>query len=287
MAVAQQQGSEGKKARGVVLGQSINMRPDPPAPDVLPTPLILTDLKPVSIPRRGLRENLQSFLQNTGLRSLPDAVRMRWQANDCIELLQNSLLGGGRGKRISVTHPQQLIPQVEFLMTLTGEVDTERRLIHMLIGRGMIEYRKRISQIREKPQLFARTATSYFFAGYKHQQQLGQVINPVEKFQMVQDIYNNYYWFKVNYISSVISREPAEGGTKLFSKFLRALFFMATVQEDGTLLPRPAGRLLPSKEYVVFLAKRDIGLQLRLAEDEALRAELQNMLKSFRRQKQR
>jgi hypothetical protein len=151
----------------------------------------------------------------------------------------------------------------------------------------MIEYRKRISQIREKPQLFARTATSYFFAGYKHQQQLGQVINPVEKFQMVQDIYNNYYWFKVNYISSVISREPAEGGTKLFSKFLRALFFMATVQEDGTLLPRPAGRLLPSKEYVVFLTKRDIGLQLRLAEDEALRAELQNMLKSFRRQKQR
>jgi hypothetical protein len=270
------------KARGVVFGRSLNFRPEPPAPDVLATPVRLTDVEYVKLPQKSWRENLQLFMQSTGLGSIPLATRLRWQSHDMIEWLQSSLIGKGRGRRAAIMHPQTLMPAIDFLMGLPAELDVERRMIHMLIGRGLIEYRKRISQIREKPLLFAKEATNCFFTGYKDQQMISRVTSPNELFQMVQNIYNHYYYFRVNYICSIVSREPPEGGNKLFSKFMRVSFFMSTVQDDGTLSTKPAYRMLPPKEHVVFLAKRDGALQARLREDEALRAELQGVLRYFR-----
>ncbi|HYE51394.1 MAG TPA: hypothetical protein VEB20_17480 [Azospirillaceae bacterium] len=271
-----------KKTRGVVFGRSLNFRPEPIAGEVLPNQIRLTDVEYVSLPQKSWRDNLRLFLQASGLSSIPVVTRQRWQSHETIEWLQSSLLGKGRGKRASITHPVQLMPAIEFMMGMPVELDVERRMIHMLLGRALIDYRKRIGQIKEKPSLYAREASTYFFAGFKDQQLVSKVSNPAELFQVVQNIYNNYYWFKLNYICSIVSREPAEAGNKLFSKFMRVSFFMSTIQDDGTLAAKPSYRALPPKDHVVFLAKRDVALQSRLREDEALRNELQGVLKYFR-----
>lgn len=271
-----------RRTRGVIYGKSLNFRPQPVAGDTLATPVKLTDVEYVELPQKSWRDQFRLFLQSSGLTTIPSHTRLRWQSHEVTDWLQGSLLGKGRGKRASVTHPCQMLGAIDFLMGLPSELDVERRMIHTLIGRGLIEYRKRISQVREKPMTFAREASNYFSLGFRDQSMISKVSSPGEQFQVVQNIYNNYYFFRSFYIFSIISREPMEAGNKLFSKFMRASFFLSTIQEDGTIAPKPSYRSLPPKDHVVFLAKRDGALQARLREDEALRNEMQTVLKYFR-----
>lgn len=273
------------KLRGVVYGRSLDFRPQPPDPDVLASPIKLTDLEAVALPAKGWRDHLRLFLQSSGLTSVPLVVRLRWQAHEVIDWLQSSLISKGRGKRASLSHPMQMMTAIDFLMGMPAELEAERRIMHTLIGRGLLEYRKRVSATREKPMSFTKEATSHFFAGFKEQQMLSKTTSPGEQFATVQRIYNSYYFFRAYYIFAILSREPGESGGKLFSKFMRACFFMSTIQDDGTIAPKPSYRQLPPKEQVVFLAKRDVALQNRLREDEALRNELQNLLRFFRPQR--
>lgn len=272
----------GIRSRGVVYGKSLDFRPLPVSADTLPSPLRLTDVAYVEQPQKSWRDQFRLFLQSSGLTSIPQQTRLRWQAHEIMDWLQGSLLGKGRGKRAAITHPCQMLGAIDFLMGMPPELDVERRMIHTLIGRGLIEYRKRISQTRERPLTFAKEASQYFSLGFRDQNLISRVSSPGEHFHMVQNIYNNYYFFRSHYIFSIISREPAEAGNKLFSKFMRASFFLSTIQEDGTIAPKPSYRSLPPKDHVVFLAKRDMALQSRLREDQALRNELQTVLKYFR-----
>jgi len=270
------------RLRGVVYGRSLDYKPHPVAADVLASPIRLTDVEYVVLPQKSWRDQMQVFLQSTGLSTIPSVTRLRWQSHDVIEWLQASLLGRGRGKRASVTHPVQLMNAVEFMMGMPGELDVERRMIHLLAGRAMVEYRKRMSQSRERPMLFAKEAANHFMAGFREQQLITKIGTPGEQFQTVQKIYTSYYFFRIFYICSIICREPPESGNKLFSKFMRASFFISTIQDDGTIAPKPSYRSLPPKEHVVYLAKRDMALQSRLREDEQLRAEMQSLLRYFR-----
>jgi hypothetical protein len=274
--------SPDQKLRGVVYGRSLDFKPQPPSSDLLATPIRLTDVAYVQLPRKGRLHSLRLLLQAAGLISIPLTVRLRSQAIDMIDNLQTSLLGKGRGKRVGVTHPCQIIPACEFVMGLPEELDAERRLLLSLLSRCLADYRKRISANRERPFLYGKEASRYFFTGYKEHQLLGKITASAEHFQAVQKIYANYYFFRMHYIFSIFVREPAEMGGKLFSKFMRSSFFLATIQNDGTISPKPAYRQLPPKEHVVFLAKRDTALQRRLREDEALRHEMQSLLRYFR-----
>lgn len=270
------------RVRGVIYGRSLDFKPSPPPAEGLGSPLRLTDVEVVQLPQKSWREHMSLFLQTSGLTTIPLATRLRWQSHDTVDWLQSSLLGRGRGKRQSIIHPLQLMPAIEFMMGLPPELDVERRMIHVLVGRALIDYRKRLSATRERPLLFAREASNHFFNGFKEQQLVSKAGSPGEQFQSVQRIYNSYFFFKANYIFSIVSREPPESGNKLFSKFMRAVFFISTIQDDGTIAPKPSYRALPPKEHVVFLAKRDMALQSRLREDEQLRNELQHLLKYFR-----
>ncbi|WP_119678660.1 hypothetical protein [Indioceanicola profundi] len=270
------------RTRGVVYGRSLDYKPLPPAAEALGSPIRLTDVELVQLPRKSWRDQMALFLQASGLSTIPATTRLRWQAHGVIDWLQGSLLGRGRGRRQPITHPLQLMPAIEFMMGLPAELDVERRMIHVLVGRALIEYRKRISQVRERPMLFAKEAGSHFMTGFKEQQLVSRMSAPAEQFQAVQRIYNSYYAFKANYIYSIICREPPESGNRLFSKFMRAMFFLSTIRDDGTIAPKPSYRALPPKEHVVFLAKRDMALQSRLRDDEQLRGELQQLLKYFR-----
>lgn len=271
-----------RKARGLVLGRSFDLRPPPPSADVLASPLSLNDVRPIAIPRRDVRARLQQMLHVTGLRSLPRNVDLSWQARAHIHWLQASLLPKVGGRGAAITHPMQLMQPIDFLMGLPRQLDVEQRLISLLIGRALLEYRKRISQGRQKPFLYTRAAAAHFASGFQSQQRLSSRIGPDEKFQLVAHAYNSYYYSRIYYVSTVITQEPSDPKNKLFSKFLRALFFMASVEADGTLAARPSYRRLPPREHVVHLAKRDAALQTRLTEDEALRAEMQSMIKTFR-----
>lgn len=268
--------------RGVVYGRSLDFRPQPPGPEILSSAIRLTDVEYVRLPQKNWRDHLRLFFQASGLTTISPVVRLRWQAHEIIEWLQTSLLARGRGRRGAITHPIQLMSSIEFLMTLPGELEAERRMIHTLIGRALIEYRKQVSVGRERPLLFAKEASAHFMAGFKEQQILSRTSTAGEQFQTVQRIYTSYYFFRAYYIFAILSREPPESGSKLFSKFMRACFFMSTIQDDGTIAPKPSYRQLPPKEQVVFLAKRDTALQARLREDQGLRNELQNLLRFFR-----
>lgn len=270
------------KLKGVIYGRSLDFRPLPPSKEMLPSALVLTDVELVQLPQKGWRDRLRLFLQSSGLTTVPMVLRLRWQAHDVIDRLQGSLLARSRIRRAGITHPVQLMPAMEFMMTLPAELELERRMIHTLVGRALLEYRKRMGAARERPMLFAKEASTHFYAGYKEQQLLARGGSPAEQFQMIQRIYSCYYFFKIYYICSIIAREPPESGGKLFSKFMRVCFFLSTVQDDGTLAPKPSYRQLPPKEHVVFLAKRDAALQARLSEDDGLRTELQNLLRYFR-----
>jgi len=98
---------------------------------------------------------------------------------------------------------------------------------------------------------------------------------------MMQNLYSSYYFFKCFYIFAILSREAVEVESKLFSKYMKVAFFLSAVRNDGTIDVRPSCRLLPPREHVVFLAKRDGALQARLREDERLRVELQQILRYF------
>lgn len=273
--------SEGK-SKGVIYGRSLDFRPLPPSAEILANPIRLTNVDYVRLPQKNWRDKLRLTLQAAGLTVVPGVVRLRWQARDMIDMLQTSLLGRGRGRRASITHPLQLMPAIEFMMSLPADLTPERRMMQGLIGRALADYRTRISAGRERPMTFAREASHHFYAGYKEQQLLSRGGSEAEQFRTIQRIYTSYYFFRVNYIFAIIAREPPESGTKLFSKFMRVVFFLSTIQDDGTIAPKPAYRQLPPKEHVVFLARRDMALQARLREDEGLRAELQNLLRYFR-----
>lgn len=270
------------RTRGVVYGRSLDFKPLPPPSEVLGSPIRINDVAFVQVPQKSWRDQMSLFLQSSGLTTIPLVTQLRWRSYNVLDWLQGSLMGKGRGKRQSITHPHQLIFAIEFMMGLPPELDAERRMIHVLVGRALIEYRKRMSASRERPLSFSREAGSHFTAGFKEQQLLSNAANAREQFQTVQRIFNSYFFFRSNYIFSIVCREPSESGDKLFSKFMRAVFFLSTIQDDGTIAPKPSYRALPPKEHVVFLAKRDMSLQSRLREDEQLRNELQHLLKYFR-----
>jgi len=270
------------KLKGVIYGRSLDFRPSPPTAETLGNPIRLTDVDYVRLPQKTWRDHVRLFLQSSGLTTIPSTLRLRWQAHDMVDWLQTALLGKGRARRGTVVHPVQLMPAIEFLMGLPAELEAERRLIHTLVGRALIEYRKRISAGRERPLLFGREASSHFTTGFKEQQLLSKVSSPSEQLHIVQRIYTSYYFFRIYYICAIVSREPPESASRLFSKFMRTSFFISTIQDDGTISPKPSYRQLPPKDHVVFLAKRDGALQARLREDEALRTELQNLLRFFR-----
>lgn len=270
------------RPRGIIFGRSLDFRPQPTSAEVLANPIKLTDLEVVQLPAKTWRDKARIFLQSSGLSTIPRPTRLRWQAHEVLDWLQGSLLGKGRGRRIAVTHPNQLLGAIDFLLGIPPELDVERRQIQMLIGRGLIEYRKRINQSKDRPTTYAKEAANYFNSGFKNQQLVSKAGSSGEQFLLVQQIFNDYYFFRCNYMYHILSREPAESGNKLFSKFMRASFFMSTIQDDGSIAPKPSYRALPPKEHVVFLAKRDAALQSRLKEDEALRNEMQQVLKYFR-----
>ncbi|SNS26165.1 MULTISPECIES: hypothetical protein [unclassified Azospirillum] len=270
------------KLKGVIYGRSLDFRPAPPTAETLGNPIKLTDVEYVRLPQKTWRDHVRLFLQSSGLSTIPFTVRLRWQAHDMVEWLQAALLGKGRARRAAIVHPAQLMPAIDFLMGLPAELDVERRMIHTLVGRALIDYRKRMSAGRERPLLFGKEASNHFHAGFKEQQLLSKTSSPNEQFHTIQRIYNSYYFFRLYYICAIISREPPESAAKLFSKFMRVSFFLSTIQDDGSISTKPSYRQLPPKEHVVFLAKRDAALQARLREDEALRAELQNLLRYFR-----
>jgi hypothetical protein len=271
-----------ERMRGVVLGRSLNFRPDPPDPEVLGNAVKLTDVEMVTLPQKSWRDQLRLFLQASGLTTIPQVTRLRWQAHEVTDWLQGTLIGKGRGRKGAMTHPTALLAAIDFLMGMPNDLEIERRMIQMLIGRALVEYRKRVSANRERPMSFAKEASNYFATGFRDQQLVSKAGTPAEQFIMVQNIYNNYYYFRCHYIFHILSREPAESGNKLFSKFMRSSFFLSTIQDDGTIAPKPSYRALPPKEHVVFLAKRDVALQTRLREDESLRSELQQVMKYFR-----
>lgn len=271
--------------RGVVYGRSLLLRPAPPSADRLLRPLRLTDVAPVPVPPPGWRDRLRLALHAGGLITLSPTVRLRWRWQEVLDGLQSSLLGQGgqgRGRPMAVTHPLQLLPAVEFMMGLPPALEKERRALHGVLGRALVEYRRQATRMRERPLLFAREAAHYFALGYKDQQIVSRIGSASELFHTLQRIYDNYYFFRANYIFSIVTREPPESGYRLFSKYMRASFFLSTIQEDGTLSPKPSYRQLPPKEHVLYLVRRDQALQARLREDEALLRELQQLLRYFR-----
>lgn len=273
--------------RGLVLGRSLDRRPQPVSEEVLRDPLRVGDLARTPLSPPSWREKAMRFAQASGLYTIPRLTRLRWAARDHIIHLQTALGAGregagGPGRRQSVTHPQQVLDAIEFLMGLPPDLAAERRVLRVLLARALIGYRKAISAQRGKGVYYHHEARKYFARANHDQKLLSQVTGKSERFSIVQNIINNYYYFRLNYICAILVREPVTEEDRLFSKFLRMVFFMARVEDDGTVLDRPARRALPLRDHVVFLVRRDAALQARLRREPTLQEEVRAVLRYFR-----
>lgn len=279
--------------RGLVLGRSLDRRPRPVSEEVLRDPLRVGDLIRTPLSSPSWRERVLRFAQASGLYTVPRATRLRWAARDHIIHLQTALGlpgregagregAGGPGRRLSLTHPQQVLDAIEFLMGLPVDLVAERRILRALLARVLIGYRKAISVQRGKSIYYHHEAKRYFARANHDQKLLSKVSGKSERFSVIQNIIDNYYYFRLNYICAILVREPVAEEDRLFSKFLRMVFFMARVEDDGTLLDRPARRALPLRDHIVFLVRRDAALQARLRREPTLQEEVRALVRYFR-----
>lgn len=274
--------------RGLVLGRSLNRRPQPVSEEVLCDPLRVGELARTPLPPPSWREWALRFAQASGLYTVPRATRLRWAARDHIIHLQTALeppsreRAGGAGRRPSLTHPQQVLDAIEFLMGLPVDLVAERRILRVLLARVLIGYRKAISAQRGKSIHYHHEAKKYFARAHHDQKLLSRVSGKSERFSVIQNIIDNYYYFRLNYICAILVREPVAEEDRLFSKFLRMVFFMARVEDDGTLLDRPARRALPLRDHIIFLVRRDAALQARLRREPTLQEEVRALVRYFR-----
>ena len=79
----------------------------------------------------------------------------------------------------------------------------------------------------------------------------------------------------------MISREQTANNDKMFSMYVRAVFFMSRLQYDGSLQESVTRRRLPLRREVMFRVKRDRALQNRYTKDAEFSAQIKNIITFF------
>ena len=288
----------GRQTRGLLLGRNINLRPDPPAKDLLNEPLVVSQLPEIDLPRETLGNRLSLLLFRTVLGYREEEYRALAGVRQTIAAVMASVsrmaakeleVAGwvlnrrekGLQRVVRVTHPDQLQDAFAVLMAAPDAISQERQELEVLLAVVLRHYIKEMSAIIGSRFSFEAEAHSHCMHAYDLERQLKNVVDQYERMAVLQQTYDSYSNAASYYLYSLVSREPSEHDPKMFSMYVRAVFFISRLQYDGTLQENVNRRRLPLRREVMFLIKRDRALQTRYSKDEEFAEQIKNILNFF------
>ena len=293
-------GDEGdRRPRGVLFGRDINLRPDPPPKDLLNSPLEVSRLPEIDLRCKTLVERVSAFVLGTVLGYRESEHRALWELRQttaavmaCVSpsaareleaegwaLRRNSDKGGQRVVR--VTHPDQLQDAFSTLIAASGTHTEDRQDLEMLLAMVLRTYINEMSSMMGTTFSFDTEGHSHCLHAYEQERQLKNVVDQYERMAVLQQICNAYSYTANYYLYSLIAREKPEQDHKMFSMYVRAVFFLSRLQYDGTLQEHVNRRRLPLRRDVMFRLKRDQNLQRRYAKDPDFAAQIKNIIGFF------
>ena len=288
----------GRRPRGLLLGRDINLRPEPPAKDLLNGPLIVTKLPEIDLPQETLKDRLSAFLFRTVLGYREAEYRTMWELRQTTAAVMASVSkvaareleamgwtmpqrGKGIQRVVRLTHPDQLQDAFLTLVAAPEALAEDSRNLEVLLAVVLRNYIKEMSDMMGSRFSFEAEAHSHCLHAYEQERQLKNVVDQYERMSVLQNIYSTYSYTSNYYLYSLISREESAHDSKMFSMYVRAVFFLSRLQYDGTLQEHVNRRRLPLRREVMFRVKRDRALQTRYAKDEEFAAQIKNILSFF------
>jgi hypothetical protein len=275
----------------------IDFAPPPPEQDVLDSPLIISQRPRVILPQRGwFDRQLDGFLsflrteeearRQEAHRTIAQLIAMGWP-RAVSGLRQKGWLTETMRPVRPLRHAQQLIDPFETMMAVPPQLATERRALEILLAMILRELAKQLSERKDREFAFEARSRWHGLVGYKYERLLKTITYPEERFEVLQDIVNNYYQAINYYHCSLLARDfPINEGT-LFGLYCRAVFFMARLDRDGALRPQPVRDRLPSRERILFLLTRDRALRRRYGRDPDYAARIRALVRAFPNQRGR
>ncbi len=132
------------------------------------------------------------------------------------------------------------------------------------------------------PIQFIVETKNYFTKGYQLERLLPTVESlPEAKFDMCQQIYDNYYHGTHYYIFSLLSGEVLEPVNHYFMHFCNAKWFMAKLDWSGILLDQPLAKKLPTRDVMLYYAMRDPTVVKQYATNPEYAKSLMTLLRAF------
>lgn len=292
------QGEGGRRQRGLLLGRDINLRPEPPAKDLLDGPLVIDRLPEIDLPQESIKDRLSAFLFRTVLGYREAEYRTMWELRETTAAVMSSVSksaareledlgwslarrGKGAQRVVRVTHPDQLQDAFLAMMSAPEALVRDSQTLELLLAVVLRNYIKEMSGVIGSRFCFETEAHSHCMQAYDQERQFKNVIDNYERMAVLQEIYSAYACAANYYLYSLVSREQSEHDSKMFSMYVRAVFFMSRVQYDGTLQENVNRRRLPLRREVMFRVKRDRALQQRYAKDDEFAAQIKNILSFF------
>lgn len=275
-------------------GGGYSIAPESPLTDRLDEPLTLANL-PIE-PRRGetFLERVRGVAGALGL----DLPARRRRANRRLVAAMMALVAvsvhprgaalletsgwakaaRGAKRRISVYHPYALQQAIDLPPKLPAGLSADARSLEVLIAVVLRRYAVVLGHQLGGGFSFASEAREFFVAGNRLERLLTRTDVEEERAVTIQQIYRAYFHGRRYYEYSVLSREKSRGDPKVFMSYIRAIWFLARMQGDGTLRAQPAARALPSRRTLLYFISRDPAVQERARMDPAFSKKLATVL---------
>ncbi|MEI7610281.1 MAG: hypothetical protein WCJ64_23120 [Rhodospirillaceae bacterium] len=285
--------------RGAFPGHALNFEPAPPKADVLRRPLTVEKLPAYQVPRDGIFLKLSSLLGSLGWSSRGEQNQLT-QARSATAIVMGSLspriareleesgwlaqretpTGGVRVG--AITHPYALMDAFRTLVRLSDQkVVKERRFLELVLAMVLRQYLQDMGDQTLIRFSFEAEAREHFLRSVRIERALKKVADKNTRQDLLQQLHDCYYNAKNYYLFSVISREKAPADGKLFMMYCHAAHSLARLNWDGSLLEHAHVRRLPTRGEVLFLFRRDRGVQERCAKDADVAGQIKALIASF------
>lgn len=287
---------DGGGERGVIMGKQFNANPLPPPADVLGNPLVAPDLPTHKMPRETMGDRIQRMLMRLHIGSRSSQTQLRFKVQDLTSTVMASLSPSvtltpearakikhsGRGATtIVVRHPYHLRHIFDYLPKIPDSLGLDRRFLELLLNRCLKKYCEQMAQVKGSMFSFEAEAREYMHNGFRMERQLKKFQVADERFNAMQLIYTSYFHGKNYYYYALIRREKMNPDNKLFMMYCRAVYFMARVEWNGTLLDKPNPRLLPDRKSIYFLLQRDKTVLEQYRTDQAFQKQIKSVIEAF------
>lgn len=275
--------------KGLLIQQTFDFLPDPPARDTLGNPLTVAKVPLHLRPQEPWPSRWGRILSGAKLSRGSPINRARWRLQDAITSVLVSIgaaplppnSAGGPVRKVQVHHPYHLKPAFDLLVTAPPPLHLEANFLEMVLGLVLRSHADGMATLNRTSFSFAEEAREYFQEGYKAERLLRDGLSSEEFLSLTQKAYHAYYHGRYYYLFALIGREKGSAVAQMFNYFYRSCHFMARVSWDGELLARPSVRNLPSRAALMFHLRRDRVALARIRGDRAFAEQVTGLLKSL------